>query len=65
MFTYAKVVAALGPKVPAAGESHVWFNAPVTLPSTVLPKVSADGHTALVRPAKKPGEHLVVRTTAA
>jgi len=64
MFTYAKVIAALGPKVPQAGESHVWFKAPVTLPSTVLLKVSADGQTALVRPAKRDGEHLIVRNTA-
>jgi acyl dehydratase len=36
MYTYARVVAALGPAVPAEGvTSHVWFRKPVRLPSTV------------------------------
>ncbi len=65
MFTYARVIAALGSGVPSAGESTVWFRAPVTLPSTVLLRVSADRQTALVRPAKKDGVHLVVRNTSA
>ena len=64
MYTYARVVAALGAKVPAAGTSTVWFRKPVKLPSTVLLKVSPDGALAALLPAKGDGEHLVVATQA-
>ena len=65
MFTYAKVVAALGPRVPAAGTSQGWFRKPVTLPSTVLLKVAAGGQLAAVLPRSGSGEHVVVETTPA
>ncbi|MDQ6715590.1 MAG: MaoC family dehydratase N-terminal domain-containing protein [Actinomycetota bacterium] len=60
MYTYARVLAALGPKVPGAGRSTVWFRAPVLLPSTVLLRSSADGELAVLRPARGDGVHLVV-----
>lgn len=65
MFTYARVVSALGPRVPAAGASRVWFRKPVKLPATVLLKVARDAHLAVVVPRKGDGEHLVVETTPA
>ena len=34
MFSYARVLASLGARVPAAGSSTVWFRKPVKLPST-------------------------------
>lgn len=62
MYTCARVLASLGARVPAAGTSTVWFRKPVTLPSTVLLKVSADAHTAVLLPARGEGEHLIVTT---
>ncbi len=60
MFTYARVLGALGAAVPSSGTSTVWFRQPVTLPSTVLLKVAPDHRLAAVLPAKGDGEHLVV-----
>jgi len=65
MYTYARVMAAIGPKVPAAGTSTVWFRKPVKLPSTVLLKVSADAGLAVLLPAQGGGEHLIVAVTPA
>lgn len=67
MFTYAKVIAALGPRVPAAGSSRVWFRRPVALPSTVLLKVARDARLAVVVPSQgeRDSEHLVVENTPA
>ncbi|MEO7058953.1 MAG: MaoC/PaaZ C-terminal domain-containing protein [Lapillicoccus sp.] len=65
MFTYAKVIAALGPRVPAAGTSHVWFRKPVKLPTTVLLKVARDARLAVVVPRTGEGEHLVIENTPA
>ncbi|MEO7060848.1 MAG: MaoC/PaaZ C-terminal domain-containing protein, partial [Lapillicoccus sp.] len=62
MFTYAKVVAALGPRIPVAGTSRVWFRKPVSLPITVLLKVAPDARLAVVVPSRGHGEHLVVET---
>ena len=62
MYTYARLMAAVGPLLPAAGSSTVWFRKPVKLPSTVLLKVSADGSLAALLPAKGEGEHLIVAT---
>lgn len=62
MYTYARTMAALGPLVPAAGTSRVWFRKPVRLPSTVLLRVASGGRTAVVVPARGDGVHLVVET---
>lgn len=66
MYTYAKVLGALGPRVPAAGTSTVWFRKPVLLPSATLLRVGTqagrhgtDETLAALFPAKGDGEHLV------
>lgn len=58
MFTYGRVLAALGP--PAAGTSTVWFRRPVKLPSTVRLTVSRDRRLAVLLPEQGGDEHLVV-----
>ncbi len=63
MYTYARVLGALGPKVPSTGTSRVWFRKPVLLPSTVLLRSSAAGDLAVLLPGKGPGEHLIVTVT--
>lgn len=63
MFTYARVLASLGPKVPAAGSSRVWFRKPVKLPSATRLAVSDAARLAVLVPAKGDGEHLVVTVT--
>jgi len=65
MYTYARVLAAIGPKVPAAGTSSVWFRKPVKLPGSVLLRVSADARLAVILPATGTGEHLVVESAPA
>ena len=60
MFSYARVLASLGARVPAAGSSTVWFRKPVKLPSTTRLAVSDDARLAVLLPAKGGGEHLVV-----
>ncbi len=60
MFTYAHCLAALGPRVPAAGVSTVWFRQPPRLPSTVRLAVAPDAKRAVLYPDGRPGEHLVV-----
>ena len=64
MYTYPRVLASLGARLPNAGSSTVWFRKPVTLPSTVRLAVSDDGHTAVLFPTKGEGEHLVVTVDA-
>ncbi len=59
MFTYARVLGALGAHVPAAGSSTVWFRKPVPLPSTTRLAASADHRLAVLYPARGRGEHLV------
>jgi acyl dehydratase len=59
MFSYARVLGSLGPRLPAAGSSTVWFRKPVTLPSTTRLAVSDDARLAVLVPAKGSGEHLV------
>jgi acyl dehydratase len=59
MFSYARVVASIGARVPAAGSSTVWFRKPVMLPSTTRLAVSDDARLAALVPAKGSGEHLV------
>ena len=59
MYSYARVLASLGARVPAAGSSTVWFRKPVKLPSTTRLAVSDDSRLAVLLPAKGSGEHLV------
>jgi acyl dehydratase len=65
MFSYARVLASLGARVPAAGSSTVWFRKAVKLPSTTRLAVSEDARLAALVPAKGDGEHLVVTVTPA
>ena len=65
MFSYARVLASLGARVPAAGSSTVWFRKPVKLPSTTKLAVSDDARLAVLVPAKGSGEHLVATVTPA
>jgi acyl dehydratase len=65
MFSYARVLASLGARMPAAGSSTVWFRKPVKLPSTTRLAVSDDARLAVLVPAKGEGEHLVVTVTPA
>lgn len=59
MWSYARVLAHLGPKVPTAGTSRVWFRDPIGLPSTVRLGVSRDSSTAALYAAKTGRTHLV------
>jgi acyl dehydratase len=66
MYSYARVLAALGPKLPESGlTSSVWFRKPVRLPSTVrLRTAFADGSTlSVLESAKGDVEHAVVRNS--
>lgn len=60
MYTYARALAVLGPRVPAAGTSSVWFRKPVTLPSTVRFRVAPDRRLAVLLPQQGDGEHLIL-----
>jgi len=64
MFSYARVLASLGARVPAAGSSTVWFRKPVKLPSTATLAVSDDARLAVLVPTKGSGEYLVATVTA-
>jgi acyl dehydratase len=59
MFSYARVLASLGARLPAAGSSTVWFRKPVKLPSTTRLAVADDFGRAVLVPAKGTGEHLI------
>ena len=65
MFSFARVLASLGARVPAAGSSTVWFRKPVKLPSTTKLGVSDDARLAVLVPTKGSGEYLVATVTAA
>jgi acyl dehydratase len=65
MFSYARVLASLGARLPAAGSSTVWFRKPVKLPSTTRLAVSNDARMAVLVPAKGGGEYLVVTVAPA
>lgn len=68
MFSYARVLASLGPRLPAAGSSTVWFRKPVKLPSTTRLAVSDEpegARLAVLVPAKGSGEHLITTVTPA
>lgn len=69
MYSYARVLASLGPKLPeAALSSHVWFRKPVRLPSTVRLRTAFEpSRTLSVLEDAKKGfgevEHAVVANT--
>ena len=66
MYSYARVLAALGPKLPPAGlTSSVWFRKPVRLPSTVRLRTAFDDASTLsvLESAKGGVEHAVVRNS--
>lgn len=69
MYSYARVLAALGSRLPHEGlTSHVWFRRPVPLPSTVTLDTTFDatfdGHGSLSTLRAERGDtvHLVART---
>ena len=66
MYSYARVLASLGPKLPASGlTSSVWFRKPVRLPSTVRLRTAFDDTSTLsvLESAKAGLEHAVVRNS--
>ncbi len=66
MYTYARVVAALGPALADSGvTSRVWFRKPVRLPSTVRLRSAIESHhtLSLLASAKGDFEHAVVEHT--
>lgn len=66
MYTYARVLAVLGPKLPEAGlTSRIWFRKPVRLPSTVrVRSVLEEARTlSLVENARGDIDHAVVENT--
>ncbi|WP_230209202.1 hypothetical protein [Nostocoides sp. HKS02] len=48
MWTYARALAVLGPQTSGPGTSHVWFQKPVLVPSTVEVVVDDRAEPALV-----------------
>lgn len=60
MYAYARVLAALGPRLPPTGASAVWFRRPVPLPSSAVLKVSDDARLVALVPSVGQGAHLVV-----
>jgi acyl dehydratase len=63
MYTYACIVAALGPALPESGvTSHVWFRKPVRLPSSVRLRstIGRNRVLSLLSSAKGDVEHAVV-----
>jgi acyl dehydratase len=66
MYTYARVLAGLGAKLPAEGvTSHVWFRKPLGLPSTVrVRSVFSDHRTvSLVESVRGDRQHAIVENT--
>jgi acyl dehydratase len=66
MYSYARIVAELGPRLPSAGlRSHVWFRKPVRLPSTVRLRTAFAPRRALsvLEHVKGDIEHAVVENT--
>ncbi len=59
MWTYARVLAALGPQLAPAGTSTVWFRKPVPVGRPARLSMTPDGRLAVLRPASGQGEHLV------
>jgi hypothetical protein len=66
MYSYARVLASLGPRLPASGlTSRVWFRKPVRLPSTVSLRTAFEPSRTLsvLEDAKGEIEHAVVENT--
>jgi acyl dehydratase len=66
MYSYARTLASLGPRLPGAGlTSRVWFRKPVRLPSTVRLRTAFEGGRTLsvLEDAKGEVEHAVVENT--
>ncbi|GGM83877.1 hypothetical protein GCM10009721_05710 [Terrabacter tumescens] len=66
MYSYARVLASLGPRLPAAGlSSRVWFRKPVRLPSTVRLRTVFEPSRSLsvLENVKGDIEHAVVENT--
>ena len=66
MYSYARVLASLGPKLPQEGlTSSVWFRKPVRLPSTLRLRTAFDDTSTLsiLESAKGDVEHAVVRNS--
>src|SRR6478752_3607343 len=66
MYSYPRVLASLGPRLPEAGlTSHVWFRKPVRLPSTVRLRTAFESSRTLsvIENAKSEIEHAVVENT--
>jgi acyl dehydratase len=63
MYTYARALAAFGPRLPGAGRSSVWFRRPLPLPSTVRLAVDDVAGVAVVYPSRGTGVHLVATVT--
>lgn len=66
MYTYARVLASLGPRLPQRGlTSRVWFRKPVRLPSTVALRSAVEPHRTLsvLRSSAGDVEHAVVENT--
>lgn len=63
MWTYARVLGAIGPVSNGPSTSHVWFKKPVLLPGKVDFVITKDGDQVVagLRSSRKPGtEHLVL-----
>ncbi|MEO7132574.1 MAG: MaoC/PaaZ C-terminal domain-containing protein [Dermatophilaceae bacterium] len=66
MYTYAKVLAALGPALPDAGvTSRVWFHKPVRLPSTVRLRshITTGSTLSVLESGRREIEHAIVENT--
>ncbi len=66
MYSYARVLAALGPRLPESGlTSRVWFRKPVRLPSTVRVRTALDATRTLSVLEEGTGdvEHAIVENT--
>jgi len=66
MYSYARVLASLGPRLPESGlTSRVWFRKPVRLPSSVRLRTAFGSARALsvLEPVKGEAEHAVVENT--
>jgi acyl dehydratase len=66
MYSYARVLASLGPRLPEAGlTSHVWFRKPVRLPSSVRLRTAFEASRTLsvLEDAKGEIGHAVVENT--
>jgi acyl dehydratase len=66
MYTYARVLATLGARLPADGvTSHVWFRKPLALPASVRVRsvLSAHRTLSLVESARGDRQHAVIENT--